>query len=1283
MPLTGMQLIEASAGSGKTYTLVLLVLRQLLERAVPISEILLCTFTKAAALELRERIEQRLQQLHAAAQAHGQWQQHVLANDALFAYLQLRWQGIEQQQADQVLIARAINQLPQARIGTIHSFCQQVLSEFNDAAEWFGSELIDEKNLIDQHIDNAIRMGALRLSDQPSQVSPSAIDQPSQVAQSAIDQLSAFNALPITSNRVAAFRQAVHVAYRYPALQFAEVERSAIAIYQARYAELSDPGLREEISTVVNNGAACKLYADKERFVQSVHRVLQGHGQLDLTKVEQFTARIELQKAGSKIRLPKLTAWLNSFALAAQQARVARHYQEMLRLITLTHQALHRHCEYVGARTRTALVGDLAAALDPPETADRQIQQRARRLAGTLRARFPVAFVDEFQDTDPAQLRILRRIYHDGGCMVAVGDPKQSIYRFRGADLHSYLQFADALPTRYSLDFNFRARPALIAACNATLVPVADAFFATPGMTMRPIQAPPALDQALNQASNQASNQTSDALQWIAVECQETNKQQVVAAIYLQMALRIQQRMQAIAHADVSHENAGENHYQIAVLLPKRADIAIVQKALADLAIDAITSGNVSVFAQPAASVLHAILLACAARHDLAAARAALLELLLLTQTTKDAFIALETIDGASFVADACRALESAGPHALVGVVMQQLSMFGQTVAPSSPEAASSFQAQNHVGGLVWLRTTTDFQHLAELLTSAIERQDMAMLPRKQLAEQLAQWLLQRLPTQGAAKYRIPDTHYDGVEVPDADVIADGADQLRNIDRNQLPQSRCSVVLMTLHSAKGLEFNEVHLPLLWESVAKSAGAVVLSEAINGQAQLVFDGGSANYQLALAQDQREQALEKRRLLYVAVTRAIDAVRIYFPESQAAQNAANRHESVLSANPESALGHWLQLLAQQQILPRMIRETLAPVDQDDPQTAKPVTQQTSFVSAESLVSVSANRSMMQKRAIQVVHSFSSLSASATAVVDPNQADATAIDPAGVGVSSAPAEAVDPFHAQALLQALRGAEFGTLIHALLELDREAMSTERLRLLSERIQDRTQRSLIIDQAPNLLAMIRRVRTTPLIAGIALDDVAPQHRIAEFAFQMPAASVDWPAFAALGPAHGLPPLLPYGAYFNRQAMAQHVNDLLIGFVDAVVMIEQRYHIIDFKTNWLGASLSDYRSDKLANVIDDQHYHLQYLLYILALHRYLRAVLPGYQYAQHMGDAHYLFVRAFGLDARPEPGWPQSERPQSAQISETQLGHYRTRAPEALIVAMDAFLHAHGGAVHD
>jgi exodeoxyribonuclease V beta subunit len=107
----------------------------------------------------------------------------------------------------------------------------------------------------------------------------------------------------------------------------------------------------------------------------------------------------------------------------------------------------------------------------------------------------------------------------------------------------------------------------------------------------------------------------------------------------------------------------------------------------------------------------------------------------------------------------------------------------------------------------------------------------------------------------------------------------------------------------------------------------------------------------------------------------------------------------------------------------------------------------------------------------------------------------------------------------------------------------------------------------------------------------------------------------------------------------------------LTGFADLIIEWGGRFHVLDYKTNWLGAHLNDYRDISLDRAMVEHHYPLQALLYTVALHRYLRQRMDGYTAAQQLGESLYLFVRALGL----EPG----------------LGVWRHRWPFALIEALD------------
>ena len=130
---------------------------------------------------------------------------------------------------------------------------------------------------------------------------------------------------------------------------------------------------------------------------------------------------------------------------------------------------------------------------------------------------------------------------------------------------------------------------------------------------------------------------------------------------------------------------------------------------------------------------------------------------------------------------------------------------------------------------------------------------------------------------------------------------------------------------------------------------------------------------------------------------------------------------------------------------------------------------------------------------------------------------------------------------------------------------------------------------------------------------------------------------------------HGQPHVVP------ASLDATTLNGMLTGFADLIVQWNGRFHVLDYKTNWLGARLNDYRGASLDAAMTEHHYPLQALLYTVALHRYLRQRMVGYTAESHLGDSWYLFVRAVGLEPTSPIG----------------LGVWRHRWPVTLIEALD------------
>ena len=220
---------------------------------------------------------------------------------------------------------------------------------------------------------------------------------------------------------------------------------------------------------------------------------------------------------------------------------------------------------------------------------------------------------------------------------------------------------------------------------------------------------------------------------------------------------------------------------------------------------------------------------------------------------------------------------------------------------------------------------------------------------------------------------------------------------------------------------------------------------------------------------------------------------------------------------------------------------------------------------------------------------------------------------------------------------LSAVRGPDFGNALHGIFEhrridtpLSAQAEFVRRC-LLDSGVRSR---DVPIDALVPLLAeRVQASLDADLGGGLRLVAVPTQCMRAEMEFHFALDDVSIRALRAACAAHGEPALVPSIAL-------SRINGLMTGKIDLVFQHAGRFHVLDYKGNWLGSRLADYAPDALRRAMDAHHYRFQALLYTVAVDRYLRQRVPGYARAEHLGDALYLFVRAVGL--APDAGvWRQ------------------------------------------
>ena len=1184
MPLHGRILIEASAGTGKTWNIAVIYLRLLLERDLRVEQILVTTFTDAAAQELRERLRRRL--IEAERWLLGTASTNAESTDehSLESYLASLCVDDDSQRRALRKIQLARADLDRAPISTIHALCQRIQRDFplESGASFASDKLFDEKQLLRECVEDFWRRRYLMDDVDPREASLLLKDGPEKLLWD----------LSVVANS-----------------PDARIESGGLHDLQERIAALRTEATITELQRLAGDK---KLYGPRKtalsKRLERVAAALRDESGIALEEAlkKELDDKFDLESVLEQ-EAPDVSGTLNAHPLIRQLQTL----RTLLPLRTIF--------------TRGAVLAD--AALACRDELPRRAQQRHvltfsmlidavyRRLcaepsdnilADRLFEAFPVALIDEFQDTDQRQFAIFDRIYRERGTLVMIGDPKQAIYSFRGGDIAAYLRASAQASQRFSLATNYRSSPALVEAMNA-LYGHTDGGFDHPEIHYQPVSAAGRTDK-----KPYTVNGVQIARPLVIHDFRgETvdSKGQPLSSVTALEALALDDCANRIVELlnDPQRQIGGGRVTpgDIAVLLSTNTQIVAVRARLIARGVPCVGSGRGNIFAGDVARDLELILYAVLHADDDTAVRGALATSLL--GATLEQFNAWR-IDAPAFERElerfeAWRALvRSRGVLALIEALLAQRG----TALLALPEGE---------------RVVTDLRHLGELLAA----EESAL----QGLDGLYAWLVEMRQ-----------------EGSDGDAEAADERQLR------IESDARRVQLLTIHASKGLEFPIVFLPLIWRvgdrSGSRAPGVLRYHDAEGGRC---IDLGSPDFIDHLGLHFREDLQERLRLLYVALTRAIHAVHVYWVDrgrrpgtDQLAWQVAAIDPLIAQAQRQLGLDEGeASLQAMADGLPGI---ALMPPFKGSPRRyQKPV---------ESNAARATQAPLPYMRAFQWLHSFSGLTRYAAAAVTID--DSGAADEAGADIVDADESSLIEMTDDARLLALyplRGPRFGDAVHQVLELVRPGpVLPEQRALLNTQLTAQAIKvdSLSADEAMERVGrMVDRVRQSDLGDGLRLGDIAADQRIVEFEFQFPVQRVAVAQLRQLCIAHGQPDVVP------ASLDATTLNGMLTGFADLIVQWDGRFHVLDYKTNWLGAHLHDYAGASLDAAMAEHHYPLQALLYTVALHRYLRQRMDGYTAEQHLGDSWYLFVRAIGLDAVEKPG----------------LGVWRHRWPSALIEAMD------------
>ena len=803
-PIRGSSLIEASAGTWKTWNIAALYLRLLLQEKRDVAQILVVTYTRAATAELKTRLRSSISQALYYAQS-----EEVETDD----FVKSLFDGLNYPKQEQILrLQAALNHFDKACIYTIHGFCQRVLQEFAfSCASPFEMELVSENDEVLQTLTEDFWR---------ENVSQNPLWAKLVFAQGITPEMALYG--------VRAALGKPYLSYQMPQSTLQEAQRNLDNAW-AKFDLSLIARLEEmfwEIHPLLNGNKYRKntferLFVDLARSVQteSVKGMTVEFNQDALAKLSPLLLSEALKKGKE---LPTIV--LKEFAVFVELIEALKQLQEAeANELNILHFSLYKFLNQAAAqynRThRQRRFDDLL--LDLHQALARVGQGEI--LAQSIAQKWQVALIDEFQDTDPIQYQIFQRVFaQQNKPLFLVGDPKQAIYKFRGADVFAYLEAASCADYRYTLPVNFRSHQALVDAVSALFIQKNQAF------VLKQIEFNRVTAQRQEALLAPLSNPLT--IQWLhnqefseSVLTRQQAKQKAADACAASIVAQLTQAQ----NGDLSYQGRALQAKDIAVLVSTHNQAKLIQQALKALNVDSVSLSQESVFASAEADAL--LLLLNYWQNPAQTRNLRLLLTSLLFNYNAEQLYTLNQDDQ-----QLLQLIEA----------MQQYQVLWQQkgVLAAYTKFDLDFAVSSRLLARSGDRTLTNLAQLLELLSHE-EKQQFGM-------HNQIQWLGRQI--QAAQNGQKKE-----------------AAQLR------LESDENLIKIITIHSSKGLQYPVVYCPFLWDSRKfETKGMNILHQ--DGQSCLLSAGQLTEKSETLLR-QEEQA-EKLRLLYVALTRAQEQLMI---------------------------------------------------------------------------------------------------------------------------------------------------------------------------------------------------------------------------------------------------------------------------------------------------------------------------------------------------------------------------------------------------------------------
>jgi len=1058
IPLKGLNLIEASAGTGKTYAISNIYLQLLIEKNLTVEEILVVTFTKAATEELKGRIRGRI--VDALRVLSGDPSDDDFLRD--FAT------RITEKEGAQKRLVNALQSFDLAAIFTIHGFCLRMLHNHAfESGSLFDTGLVeDQTEILSEIVDDFWRQTFYTMDPQ-------------------------------------AFKETTREMGRENLFDLAKkcVSNPLLAVVD---------GMKDEKDMVVMSVAAgSSIVSLRHQFIEYVHR----------------------ESARRK------------------QTENVRSYDDLLI--------------------------DLFRALEGPG---------GRELAVSIQQRYKSALVDEFQDTDPLQYRIFKSIYSgSNGALFLIGDPKQSIYSFRGADIFSYMEAVTDVDVQYTLDKNWRSSRGLIKAVN-TIFGEAKNPFVFDSLVYRPVgqgnqektgrllvdgvQDPSPFKIWLMKRDDSKKNITKGAA-----------RELVGRAVADEIVTLLSKGNEGKALLDGRPVHAGD----IAILVPTNWGAREMLKILKEAHVPGVIYSSESIFWSREAMEIERIL--CA-----------------VLEPTNESYV------------------KTALATDMMGISGDDLAGFrgDEQIWDSWVEKFESYRLMFLSRGfIVMARTMVTRERIKQRLRAfpdgerrvtnilhCIELLHNASLENQLGPEGLLKWLHEKRTEESAS---------------DADEY-----QMR------LETDEKAVKIVTIHKSKGLEYPVVFCPFSWSGAEGGKDDLVVYHDREKANRPTIDIGFPVNEYGRQSMEQERLAELVRLLYVTFTRA--KCRCYLAWGPINESETSALAYLLHYKPRNkekpdldGLKDFVKGLSDEQ----MERDISYLVDKSEGAI------ELSMIRHPSGLIYKPPRpatEMLTYREFSANIERDWRTTSFTAIVSGREQLAELPDRDTAPEEQGPPDRQEPgepgTQTISIFNFPRGARAGSCLHDILEhVDFNLGSPdEAKRLIVEKL---TEYGFPDKWTGTVYGMLADVLSAPIMGKeipFSLSTLKASDRLHEVEFFAPLQLISAGRLGEIFRSYAGTVIPDRSAGLIQSLGFKPHRGMLRGFIDMVFHYDGRYYLVDWKSNFLGG-VEDYRLDKLTSVMEKELYVLQYHIYAVAVHQYLRVRVKNYHYSEHFGGVFYLFLR--------------------------------------------------------